>query len=202
MPMMLLNVLIVVLPLSISFAEPGRLWMAPAADGGDVRELLQITTPASGIWMASPVDAVDASPVRTASSPPSVGRRPPLVDLSKVDTCPGKSAAQPDCARVDHMNDGGDRLALGPGVLGHRGHQFQHGHVAPHGPSLRGRLQESAALPSPTPSAAGWMLHPRHSHRGGSWMPPPTARARGRACAGTPASTRSPDTSSWVSRPE
>src|SRR5712691_3557445 len=24
-------------PPSISFAEPGRLWMAPAADGGDVR---------------------------------------------------------------------------------------------------------------------------------------------------------------------
>src|SRR5207248_2491008 len=45
-------------PLSISFAGPGRLWMAPAADDGDVRELLQITTPASGVWMGSPVDAV------------------------------------------------------------------------------------------------------------------------------------------------
>ena len=53
MPMMLLNVLIVVLLPSISFADPGRLWMAPAADGGDVREVLQISTPVSGVWMVS-----------------------------------------------------------------------------------------------------------------------------------------------------
>src|SRR5439155_1579374 len=103
MPRLFLDVLIVVLLMLVSLAQPAEFQMAPAADGG-LFQLLQVSTPTSTVRMGYPTAAVGTrsagqGPVLTPCAPSRPGPNPvglilPHSPSALADRTPGLSRTE------------------------------------------------------------------------------------------------------------
>src|SRR6184192_4749856 len=110
MPRLFLDVLIVVLLMLVSLAQPAEFQMAPAADGG-LFQLLQVSTPTSTVRMGYPTAAVGTrsagqGPVLTPCAPSRPGPNPvglilPHSPSALADRTPGLSRVETGRTALD-----------------------------------------------------------------------------------------------------